>query len=190
MCSVTEPGDTHRHLHFSPCHPPACARMKPHSLCDSVSLICHREVRSPWSSGSSTHTPGTAPKSDQHTALPAVQGGRSAFILNCNRGSWAHSMWPHKDVLADVHSSTVPDSPNAQITQMFTLVKGHTSGTMTNLCYGWASPKPLMGKEADTRDVHSLMPFTRNVSERRTCETEQIGGFRGCSGNGVNHKRA
>lgn len=71
-------------------------------------------------------------------------------------------------MLADVHSSTVPDSPNTQITQIFTLVKGHTSGAVTNPSYGWASPKPLMGKEANTTDVYSLMPFTRNVWERRS----------------------
>lgn len=79
LCSVTEPGDTHPHLHFSPCHPPACARTKLHSLCDSVSPTSHREVRSPRSSGSSTHTPGTDPKSEQHAALPAVSVWKERF---------------------------------------------------------------------------------------------------------------
>lgn len=136
------------------------------------------------------HTHQGQPRSLTDTRrFQQCQCARSAFILNCNRGSWAHSTWPHKDVLADVHSSTVPDSPNAQITQMFTLVKGHTSGAMTNRAMDGRAPNPLWERRP-TQETFTPSCHLHETSGRRTRETEQIGGLRGCSGNSVNHKRA
>lgn len=94
-----------------------------------------------------------------------------------------------EDVLADAHSSTVPDSPNARVTQMFTLPKGHKR--CQDQAVPWmGEPQTPYGKGGR----HKRRSLPRAIYTERLGETnvrdEQIGGLRGCGGNGVNHKRA